>query len=300
MKSFRTVVDSEVRFSVAPDSPCPCGSDELTASCCLSSAGFHKTPSRTAPPSPMTGTSLGKCYAGRIQDCGSTLSREHFISETLLHHLNQTGDLRVSGFPWLEGKAKVLPPAALASHILCARHNAALSTLDAIAVRLFRSFDQTGAVGSGDQFLYFFSGHDIERWLLKILCGLAFSKNLALDGEVDPAIPKHVIDILFGHAEFSEHQGLYVCKTTGHQLEGPHGIEIQAITGRGRLTGIGVKVCGYELVLSISGFESRIFDARHFAYRPLELYTSARDFEKSVVFSWDGKADLGTVTSRIP
>lgn len=299
MKSFRTVIDSEVRFSVSPDSPCPCGDGELASRCCLTSAGLRKVPSPTAPPPPRTGTSLRQCYAGLLADCGSRLSREHYISESLLRHLNRTNDLRVSGLPWLEDKEKVLPPGALVSRILCERHNAALSPLDAIAVRLFQAFDETRAGGSGQQLLYLFSGHDIERWLLKILCGMAYSKNLTLETEVDFSIPKYWLDVLFGYAEFPDHQGLYVCKSSGHRFEGPHGLALRAISGRGRLTGIGLWVCGYELILSMSGFPSRIFDGRQFAYRPLELYTTGLEFEKSIMFSWDGEADLGTVSLEI-
>lgn len=183
--------------------------------------------------------------------------------------------------------------------MLCDRHNAALAPLDSIAVRLFRAFDEEGAAGSGQQLLYLFSGHDIERWLLKILCGIAYSKNLALETECDISIPKHWLDVLFGYAEFSDHQGLYVCISRGHRIEGPHGLALQAITGRGRLTGIGLWVCGYELILSMSGFPSRIFDRRQLAFRPLEFYTTGREFEKSVVLSWDGNTDLGTISVSI-
>lgn len=299
MESFRTVIDSEVRFSVSPDSPCPCGGGELASRCCLTSAGLRKVPSPTAPPPPRTGAAIPKCYAGLLADCGSRRSREHYISESLLRHLNRTNDLRVSGLPWLEDKEKVLPPGALVSRILCERHNSALSPLDAIAVRLFQAFDETGAAGSGQQLLYLFSGHDIERWLLKILCGMAYSKNLTLETEVDLSIPKHWFDVLFGYAEFPDHQGLYVCKSSGHRFEGPHGIALRAISGRGSLTGIGLWVCGYELILSMSGFPLRIFDGRQFAYRPLELYTTGREFERSIAFSWDGEADLGTISLKI-
>ena len=183
--------------------------------------------------------------------------------------------------------------------MLCARHNAALSPLDAIAVRLFQAFDEGGAAGSGQQLLYLFSGHDIERWLLKILCGIAYSKNLTLETEADISIPKHWLDVLFGYTEFPDHQGLHVCISRGHRFEGPHGIAMRAITGRGRLTGIGIWVCGYELILSMSGIPSRIFDGRRVVYRPLEFYITGREFEKSIMFSWDGEADLGTVSLKI-
>jgi hypothetical protein len=116
-----------------------------------------------------------------LADCGSERSREHYISESLLHYLNRDNNFRVGGLPWVKGKEQVLPPSALASRVLCKRHNSALSELDTIAVRLFQAFDEEGAVGSGQQLIYFFSGHDLERLLLKILCGITCSKNISLE-----------------------------------------------------------------------------------------------------------------------
>lgn len=107
------------------------------------------------------------------------------------------------------------------------------------------------------------------------------------------------LDILFCGAQFPDDQGLYVCKSRGHRFEGPHGLQLQAIVGRGRLTGLGLWVCGYELILSMSGFSSRSFDGREFVYRPMEIYATGQDFEKSVVFIWNGTADLGTVSVEI-
>jgi hypothetical protein len=71
------------------------------------------------------------------------------------------------------------------------------------------------------------------------------------------------------------------------------------IAGRGRLTGMALWVCGYELILSMSGFPARAFDGRDVAYRPLEFYTTGHDFEKSILLSWCGGADLGTVSLTI-
>ncbi len=299
--SFRKVVGNAVVFSVPPDSPCPCGRNDPAAKCCLTEAGFRKVPAATTPPGPTTGASLTSCYASRLADCSSRISREHYVSESLLRHLNRNNGLTVGGLRWIDGESKALPPSALTSNILCNRHNSALSPLDAIAVRLFEAFDQAGAAGSGQKLLFLFSGHDIERWLLKILCGLASSNNLPtdIDGDVDLSIPKYWLDILFGHEEFSNEQGLYMCKSPGHRFSGPHGLTIQTIVGKNRLTGMGLCVCGYELILSMSGFPSRFFDGRAVAYRPLELYATGRDFEKSVMLIWNGGADLGTVSLTI-
>lgn len=299
MNSFRTVIGSEVRFSIPPASACPCGSEKPASRCCLTASGFRKAPASTTPFPPKTGESLQACYAAPLYDCSSKLSREHYISQSLLQYLNRSKDLRVRGLPWLGGKEKVLPPDALSSRMLCERHNAALSQLDAIAVRLFQAFDEEGAAGSGQQLLHLFCGHDLERWLLKVLCGVSHSKNLSADKEVDLSIPKQWVEILFGYTEFPDGQGLYVCTTIGHRFEGPRGLQLRAIAGRGRLTGIGLSVCGYEFILSMSGFPSRRFDGRKVAYRPLEFHTLGPSFEKSVLLTWNGVADLGTISLEI-
>jgi hypothetical protein len=248
----------------------------------------------------MTGISLPNCYAAPLADCSARLSREHFVSECLLDELNRDNDLRVSGLRWQEaGQERVLRPNALASRILCERHNSALSPLDAIAVGLLGAFNESGAAGSGRQLLHLFSGHDLERWLLKILCGLVYSRNLLIGDGAEVSIPKQWLQIMFGSADFPEGLGLYVCTLPGHRFEGPFGLKLQAIASSAGLSGLGVWVCGYELILSMSGFPSRTFDGRTVAYRPLELYVTGAAFEKSIIFSWQGTADLGTVSLEI-
>jgi len=297
--SFRSVVNGEVRFSISPHSPCPCGNPEAASRCCLKSDGFHKIPSSTSPPAPKTGLTLQSCYAKYLSDCDLESSREHYISESLLHHLNRTSDLRASGLPWISEAEMILAPSAFTSKVLCRRHNSALLKLDAIAVRLFQAFDDEGADRSGKQLLYLFSGHDLERWLLKILCGITVSNNVSVDRPTDLSIPDYWLNILFGKAGFPDGQGLYICKSKGHRFEGPRGLRLKTIVRSGRLSGMGLDLCGSELILSMSGFPSRVFDGREVAYRPLEFYTTGRNFEKSIMFSWDGPADLGTISVNI-
>ena len=300
MTSFRKTIDGEVRFYISPHSSCPCGSGNPACACCLTVCGFKKLAALTSPPPPATGNTLPACYAAPLVDCSLKLSREHFVSESLLNELNRDDDLRVSGLRWQqEGQQKVLSPNALASKILCDRHNSALSSLDAIAVRLFGAFNEEGASGSGRQLLYLFSGADLERWLLKILCGLVYSRSLAIENATEVAIPKQWLEILFGNADFLEGQGLYVCTVPGHRFEGPYGLMLQAIAGSGGVSGLGLWVCGYELILSMSGFPSRSFDGRTVAYRPLELHTTGPEFEKSIILCWQGLADLGTLSLEI-
>ena len=298
-KSYRKVDGSEIIFSFPLDAPCPCGSKISANKCCLGSSGFHKQPSDTATKGKVTGISRDKCYASSLNDCCKKLSKEHFISQSLLNHLNKNKQLSVSGLPWTGEESKNIPPSSLSSNILCVRHNNILSGLDSIALRLFHAFDESNLSNKTTKELLLFSGHDLERWLLKTLCGLIASRSLFLTDGVELDIPMEWLKILYGKSEFSDDRGLYVCKAVGHTFSGAHGVEIQAIVGNGKISGLGLKICGYEFVLSMSGFPSRIFDTRSFAYRPLEFYVTRGEYEKSVVFSWEGIADLGTITLNL-
>jgi hypothetical protein len=194
---------------------------------------------------PQTRHSNPKCYAQLLHDCSAKakISREHYVSKSLLKVLDDNGGLHVSGFRWQpDDNKKPISPKALASRMLCERHNSSLSRVDDIAVRLFQAMDEKDAAHGG-RFLYLFSGHDIERWLLKILCGLMRSKSLSFAKEIDASIPPEWLRVLFGQRDFLDGCGLYVRAAAGHYFEGPYGLKFQPITNRYRITGLGIWIC---------------------------------------------------------
>jgi len=193
-----------------------------------------------------------------------------------------------------------LPPDAFAARVLCRRHNSALAGLDDIAVHLFNAFDDSAPTNRGETRLYFFNGHDLERWILKLLCGLKSSGNLNAEGDDDRLVPRRWVDVLFGTADFEGSQGLFVCREIGHRFAGPHGVQVQAVYRQNRISGLGVWLCGYEMILALLGFGQRQFEGRAVVHRPLELYTRGRGLEKSVAFHWVGAADLGTISTTLP
>jgi len=257
-------------------------------------------PAEVSPPSPKTGFSNSQCYASELNDCDSKLSREHYITKALLEYLNIDKELKIEGLSWTAGKEQSIPPNALASKILCQRHNSTLSVLDENALRLFKAFDEENAKGSGIKTLYLFSGNDIERWLIKVFCGLLYSKLIKYDQDISEDCLRNLINVLLGGDEFKGNCGLYICRELGHFHKGPRGFEVRLIGNHTNITGIGFFICGYEFVLSITDRDFRIFDKRKFIHRPMELYTTAENYEKAVVFCWQGKADLGTIQYRIP
>lgn len=288
-------------FNVSPAGPCPCESGKASNACCWSSTGFKCKVASTKPPGPATGRALENCYASSLGDCGPTLSREHYISESILRRLNVAKGLHAQGFPWQKDAApQPIPPSALTARVLCDRHNAALSPLDSIAERLFAALDEENIADAPEGILRLFNGHDFERWLLKVLCGVAASGQLTLPQPTDTSIQRSWIEVLFGRSDFDAELGLYVCRTPGTSFSGPKGVEFAPIGEYGKLIGLLLCICGYEFILSMDAIPGRHLLGRHLAYRPMEFHVTGQSYEKSVIFTWDQPGDGGTVHLNIP
>ncbi len=110
--------------------------------------------------------------------CGRKITREHFVSRNILERLT-TKTLKFEGAGHFFGGKDVVEIGidAFSARVLCDTHNSALSDLDDAAGRAFttiealsRDFKNANSLKK-DSF-YLASGLDIERWLLKVYCGL--------------------------------------------------------------------------------------------------------------------------------
>ena len=108
------------------------------------------------------------------------------------------------------------------------------------------------------------------------------------------------IRILFGLADFEIGQGLYVPCSPGTRLVGPTGVEFAPIGQDGRLMGLLLYICGYELMLYMDVLCGKELLGRQVAYRPMEFHVRGEHYEKSVVMSWDLPGDDGTIHFSMP
>jgi hypothetical protein len=129
-----------IRPSSDPNLPCPCGGAQRAAACCLGADGNpRKYVASVQPCLPATGQNQNGCYLGHTKDCAGGISREHYISETVLEQLSEPG-VAIYGVFWLRpGERKVVGINSLTANILCARHNSALSALDTEAGQFLRT-----------------------------------------------------------------------------------------------------------------------------------------------------------------
>jgi hypothetical protein len=139
------------------------------------------------------------CYASELGDCAGGMSREHYFSEAMSGVLWGKG-LEVEGFPWQKlGEKTTVTSAALKAKILCRKHNTALSPLDSAAGSFFQTIYtciRGGVQGliPIDNLRFEFDGRVLERWLLKVLCGVLASGNHS--GKTRD-VPKDWVEILY-------------------------------------------------------------------------------------------------------
>jgi hypothetical protein len=101
---------------------------------------------------------------------------------------------------------------ALAKRVLCDRHNSALSSLDEVGKRLAALRKVVTAFKNGSATMSFalFHGADVERFVLKTLCGLMAAHMLGADDKTLPDQPPiEWLRILFGLDELGPRRGLY-------------------------------------------------------------------------------------------
>lgn len=246
---------------------CPCGSSRRARSCHLSKNGAWIA----AYPEPLligerTGLSHDRCYARSSLDCDSKVTREHWLSAGVLRAL---APLQVSGIPWLKGATKEISVPALQSKILCARHNAALSSLDATVEPFIRALredekalERVGSFNSksGDDqhTLTLISGPLWELWMLKLLLGGMASGSLGADGEkidtwcIDVNVP-NLIEVLFYGGSLPGGAGMSIRGFQPDPFGSPDSVAIIPLSSQERagLVGVAIEMGIVEIAFSV-------------------------------------------------
>jgi hypothetical protein len=159
-----------------------------------------------------------RCYAESLGDCRGGMSREHFISKSLLQQLDRS--FTAEGFdPSDRTRMATVSAASLAAAVLCEGHNTRLSPVDAGAAPFFaacRRFDhELGRPTSPPMDTIVADGSLVERWMAKALLGL-----LARAGSTGVPSPEHSAQLLavaFGSPSRPPH-GLYLDAAPGHAM----------------------------------------------------------------------------------
>lgn len=158
--------------------------------------------------------SHAKCFARSLQNCSQKISAEHYISNNVLRWLSGGGTAEISGLPWVQPSTFArIGIGSLTGNMLCEAHNHALSALDTEAGRFFRTLanvDTALQAGAGTNESFDLSGAKLERWMLKMVCGMVATNQIASNAARIPApLEDDWVRILFEVGHWPDAWGLY-------------------------------------------------------------------------------------------
>lgn len=299
--------DTSMPHLITDKDLCPCESGKLIKDCCLRPKGILR-PKPFIPkiPDPKTGIKNLRCYAAEFANCSEKISGEHYISHSILKELSDDGiTVEIEGLSWLNDEKKKLPTKRLESNILCKRHNEAFSGFDSIAKRFFLSIDRIdkeyGAdIADSEDRVFLFNGHDIERWMLKTLCGLVCSGGAS--SQSAPIIgwtPSHQwLKILFGQERFPNKWGIYFSGNIGEVNITNRGFAFNAISNDnlgvyGSITTLNGK--RFILAMETPPADKEGTTLAGYIYRPNELVMTNGKSKKVIKFGWDVQGQGGSI-----
>jgi len=212
---------------------CPCGSGEKSYKCCWRGNGcWEKTPVGAInlprvndPPSVND-----RCYLSSFGDCSSKMTREHFVSRNILARMTTDRLTFENAGHFFGGKERVeISVDDFVAKVLCDTHNRALGPLDAAAGLVFSTIEalvkDVGGIAdekTAPESFHISSGLDIERWMIKVYCGLvAAGKIRSSSGQIlqRSALPSHLLDALLGNCSMPSPLGLYQNTFVGQTLK---------------------------------------------------------------------------------
>jgi hypothetical protein len=236
-----------------------------------------------------TGYAQTGCYLSHTNDCDGGISGEHYISATVLEQLSEPA-VAIDGVFWLPpGERKVVGINSLTANILCVRHNSALSALDAEAGQFLRTIKRI----SRKRLVSIVSGEALEQWILKVACGLFYSKIASHDRHQianDHAIEHSIIaEALFAKRWFPN-CGLYMRAAIGQRVPGVNAISMAPATSisEKRFLGIRVEIIGLEfaVIFDPRGASTTQLGAEGWHFRPTDMSFRSKLRTHWLVLTW--------------
>ena len=198
-------------------------------------------------------------------------------------------------------KGKWLPPAKVASRVLCQTHNTALSPLDGFIGCVDRDLGRAVAAvrdQPGLSSVLRIDGHNLERWLAKALYGLLASGQACHpDGTpLSDAIPDAWVQFLFARSELEYPLGLYVSGRVGdHRDVSDKEVLFSPVITNSEVAGAIFELHWLHCILILvppQGVPRGAIDS-HSVWRPAFLEFRRGAAVHRLDISWDGRAGAG-------
>jgi len=297
---MRTSTELIPPLKLLASDPCPCGGNEAAQECCLDSDGVLrvKVPNLVPPP-PLTGYAHPKCYLSHTFDCSTKISKEHYVSRSTLESIGDL-EVEVGGLPWeAPGSTVKYGIDSLVSNILCARHNSALSPLDTLATRVFKTIksvcdDLNHKHFSRKTTWHLVSGEALELWSLKTLCGLFFSKVAAKGGK--SLKRTYSLDVEQFAETIKSRTLLPNCGLYGRLIAGTFHRHLSwaplSVDNAAKVIGVRIGMYAAEFEVLLDPFNVNFDNVRKQAiFRPWNLVFNAGRRRHVIVLSWPDKPE---------
>ena len=233
------------------------------------------------------------CYAHPLRGCGGKRrSNEHYLSRGLLQELGDV--LKIQGTAW-SPTPTWCPIDRLGAGVLCGNHNRELSPLDAQAKKLFSTLNAYQR-GQAVRSTIHVDGLLIERWFLKVLCGLLHSGNALFNGAQlkDWTPPLKWVEVVFNARPIPDGCGVYFFNSRG-----PRAMRQLAITPISQslsedVCGITIELMGFLFHLSMEP-RSKVEEGlgEFVQYRPRSIAFGREAEQGMVLFDWPEDAIVG-------
>lgn len=222
---------------------------------------------------------MNRCFLHGHGPCGGKVSREHYISETVLRAIGSNGNVQIGGLPWQPQQAlQSIGIRSLVSNVLCETHNSGLSGLDEAAGAFFRAVDAADKRPATLPSVTTVSGPQVERWFLKVMCGLA-----AGVGFNNGTVPAMWSQVLVGKP-WPDGWGLYVPTPSGrHALATEFFLETLVEPDTREVRAAKFRAAGVHVSLLLARPDNPAAWGTH---RPRGLMFRDEQCEKRIEFSW--------------
>jgi hypothetical protein len=235
-----------------------------------------------------------KCFLHGFGTCSEKITKEHYISDTVLRAFSGEGNFQIGGLAWQKEKMALqdIGISSLTSKILCKNHNSQLSPLDEEAGRFVRHVIAVDKCPESAPNAIEFDGEKIQRWMLKTIMS-----TLEAGAFQGPTLSGRHKRILLGgawpstwglYAEVSEDMQIF---TQDLYLETAH------ISGTSEVVAARFRLAGIQLTVVIASLQ----DSKQFGlYRPRGFVILDESSEKKIGLKWRGpKRNKAVIFNKI-
>lgn len=233
-----------------------------------------------------------------MSNCSSKITKEHFISRNILEKLTKDTLKFENAGHFFGGKSQVeIGIDGFASKVLCDNHNSGLSPLDAAAGAAFQRIEElTKDIVNADRgydlnSFHVVSGIDIERWMIKVFCGLvAAGKIRSASGRIEQLNPlsHDLLEALMDATLLQPPLGLYMHTFTGQiRKSGLSFGTIKLTDGSDEVGGLLLALGVMNLVLVTSQRYTQTFnDSSWYRHQTLTFNAKHRDSRIRFLFTY--------------